>query len=356
MSGQPAPRLVLHTFPAPVAPPDPAVERIELGPHTALVADPAMARIYRLARRLARADVPVAVHGETGTGKELIARALHVFSPRSAGPFVALNCAAIPESLAEAELFGHARAAFTGAVAARAGLLEAASGGTLFLDEVADLSPAMQARLLRALESGEVRRLGENTSRPIDVRIVCASLRRLRDEVAAGRFRLDLFYRLGTAEIALPPLRERPRDLAALGQQFVDAACARAGRRPLPIGSAAARALATRRWTGNIRELRHVLELAVATAPDDALELGADQLPPEVPASPAPAPAAPEAAPRFRPIAEELQALERRRMVEALRASRGVQVQAAGLIAMPMRTFATKLRRYAIAAAEWEAP
>ncbi len=325
--------------------------RLTLGAHQAVVADPAMIAVYQRARRLARASVPVVIHGETGTGKELVAAALHAFSPRAAGPFIALNCAAIPDSLAEAELFGHARGAFTGATSARDGLLEAASGGTLFLDEIAELSPATQARLLRALECGEVCRVGETAARRVDVRVVCASLEDLRLAVAAGRLRADLYFRLGAARIDLPPLRARPRDLAALTAAFVAAACARLGRPLLAVDAEAARALSEHRWPGNVRELRHVLEGAVALAPDDAVTLTALDLPlapppapsaPTAPIAPAPSPAT------FRPVAEELEELERRRMTEALVAADGVQIVAAGLIGMPTRTFATKLRRYAI--------
>ncbi|HUQ01958.1 MAG TPA: sigma-54 dependent transcriptional regulator [Kofleriaceae bacterium] len=341
---------------------DTAQDLVELGAHTVVVADAVMRDVYARARRLARADVPVAIQGETGTGKELVALALHVFSARAGGPFVAINCAAIPESLAEAELFGHARGAFTGAIAPRAGQLEEASGGTLFLDEVADLSLAMQARLLRALECGEVRRLGESAARRIDVRVVCASHRRLRDEVAAGRFREDLYYRLGVAQLELPPLRERPRDLAALSARFVEGACARMGRRPLRLSAATTRALEVRRWSGNVRELRHVLECAVALTDDDARELAPWHLPAELTqagatdATAARTAGTATAAPggSFRPITEELEELERRRMIEALRASDGVHVHAARLIAMPGRTFATKLRRYAIGDGEWK--
>jgi transcriptional regulator with GAF, ATPase, and Fis domain len=340
-----------------------AVIRLDLGAHVAIVADPAMERLYTLARRLARSAMPVSIHGETGTGKELVAAALHAFSPRAAGPFVALNCAAIPEGVAEAELFGHVRGAFTGASASRAGHIEAASGGTLFLDEVAELSPAMQARLLRVLDSGELRRLGENVTRQVDLRVVCASLKELRAEVDAGRFRKDLYYRLGSsARIEVPPLRERPRDVAALVRAFVDAASARASRGAVRVAPAVARALFAHSWPGNVRELRHVIDYAVAAAPEGATELLPCHLPPRVlargarpaaRAAPAPAPVPPpsDAAPRS--VAEEVQALERRRMVEALSAASGVQIKAAELIGMPPRTFATKFKRYAIRASEW---
>jgi two-component system, NtrC family, response regulator AtoC len=317
--------------------------RLTLGPHQAVVADPVMIALYDRARRLARSSIPVVIHGETGTGKELVAAALHAFSPRAAGPFLALNCAAIPDSLAESELFGHARGAFTGATSARDGLLDAASGGTLFLDEIAELSPATQARLLRAIEAGEVCRVGETAARRVDVRVVCASLEDLHGAVVAGRLRRDLYFRLGAARIEVPPLRERPRDLAALTGAFVTEACARLGRPSLAVDAHATRALAAHGWPGNVRELRHVLEGAVALAADDAVTLTEADLPLTPPPAPSPPPPA-----GFRPVAEELEQLERRRMVEALTAAGGVQIVAAGLIGMPTRTFATKLRRYAI--------
>ncbi len=336
-----------------------AAERLALGRHVALVADPAMADIYALTRRLARAGVPVSIHGETGSGKELIAAALHAFSARAAGPFVAINCAAIPEGMAEAELFGHARGAFTGACAARPGHFEAASGGTLFLDEIAELTQSMQARLLRVLDAGELRRLGESAVRQVDVRVVCASHKDLRAEVDAGRFRRDLYYRLGPSRIEVPPLRERPRDLAALIRGFVSDACARAGRRAIRLAPATGRALLGHSWPGNVRELRHVIDYAVAAA-DDAGELLPCHLPARmlgrahIQVRPAVVPASSSSAePIFVPLAEEVQALERLRMVEALRAAQGVHVRAAQLIDMPSRTFATKLKRYAIVQAEW---
>ncbi len=320
------------------------VTRIALGPHRAVVADPATIAVYERARRLARATVPVVIHGETGSGKELVAAALHAYGPRAGGPFVALNCAAIPDSLAEAELFGHARGAFTGATSARDGMIEAASGGTLFLDEIAELSLATQARLLRALEVGEVCRIGETVARKVDVRVVCASLVDLAAAVAAGRLRQDLYFRLGAARIELPPLRARPLDLAALTAAFVADACVRLGRPPLGVDADATAALARHPWPGNVRELRHVLECAVALAADDATGLTAADLPLAVTA----APATPAPPPTFRPVADELEELERRRMIEALAAAGGVQIAAAGLIGMPIRTFATKLRRYGI--------
>jgi len=362
-----------------------AAETITAGAQRILVADPAMGRLYELARRLARSTIPILVLGETGSGKELAAAAIHAFSARSAGPFVSVNCAAIPDSLAESELFGHARGAFSGAATARPGTLEVASGGTLFLDEIGELSPAIQAKLLRVLESGELMRVGETAPRTTDLRIVAATNRDLAREVDLGRFRSDLFFRLGSARLELPPLRDRPRDAALLAATMLDEACRRLARPPLALSIGAAIALFRHDWPGNIRELRHVIEYAAAAAADDAREIEIWHLPAalaaaarrtrdaarfdadaEPAAPPGPAPGLPPsddprgaapvaAAPDgvFRPIADEVRELERDRMIAALRATGGVQNRAASLIEMPLRTFVTKVKRYAIAPAEW---
>jgi len=356
-----------------VVPARDAAEVIVAGGHRIVVADPAMVRLYELARRLARADIPIVIHGETGSGKELAAAAIHAFSSRAAGPFVSVNCAAIAESLAESELFGHARGAFSGAVAARAGHIEAASGGTLFLDEIAELSPAIQAKLLRALESGELIRVGESAPRASDVRIVAATHRDLRREVDAGRFRGDLFFRLGSARLELPPLRDRPRDIALLATGLLDEATRRLGRPPLALSIAAAVALLRYGWPGNIRELRHTIAYAAAAAPETAREIELWHLPAELATAartirdadvepdrdpPAASAAAPGPPPHggFRPIADEVRELERARMIIALRACGGVQTRAAALIEMALRTFVTKAKRYAITCAEWGGP
>jgi len=323
-----------------------AVERIALGKRVAIVADASTAAAYALARRLASAAIPVTICGPTGTGKDLVATAIHELSPRAAGPFVPVNCAAIPEGLADAELFGHAKGAFTGAVAPRAGLIESSSGGTLFLDEVAELSRATQARLLRTLEAGEVQRVGETTRRTIDLHVVVATHRDLAEEVAAGRFRKDLWYRLGVARVDLAPLCQRPRDLAALVRQFLGDAHAR-------LAPATARALFAYSWPGNVRELRHALEFAVAAATvHNAAQILPEHLPELRDAA---------ARPKVRvvgdtSVANEMQLLERRRMVEALASCAGVQNKAATLIQMPLRTFVTKLKRYGISERDWRDP
>jgi len=342
-----------------VAPAEEGAARLEVGDQTVLVADPAMAEIYRLIRRVAASDlaVPVLITGETGVGKENAAAAVHRWSPRRDGPFVTLNCAAIQESLVESELFGHEKGAFTGAVAARAGLLESAAGGTVFLDEVGELPPATQAKLLRALESRRVTRVGGVREVALDIRVVAATNRDLEAESRAGRFRLDLFHRLAVATVFVPPLRERPREVPLLARAFLDAACARARRPAMAIAPAALQAIARYDWPGNVRELKNAMEYAAAAVADPVLELY--HLPGRVRAAagvvsqaPAPSSAPPppsQPPPGFRPVADELRELERRRMAEALDAAGGVQNRAAQLIAMPLRTFAGKVKLYGLA-------
>jgi transcriptional regulator with GAF, ATPase, and Fis domain len=216
--------------------------------------------------RAAHSPFPVLVEGESGSGKELVARAVHRLSVRRAHRFVALNCAAMADELVEAELFGHARGAFTGAVGERAGLFEEASQGTLFLDEVAELSPRAQAKLLRVLQEGEVRRVGENRARRIDVRVVAASNRALASEVRAGRFRADLLYRLDVVRISIPPLRGRLEDLPVLAVHLWRDVAARAGCRAA-LGAAVLDALGGYDWPGNVRELQNVLASLAVSAP-----------------------------------------------------------------------------------------
>lgn len=229
-------------------------------------------RVKDVVRRAAAASGTVLITGETGTGKELVARAIHAGSSRASRPFVALNCAALSESLLETELFGHARGAFTGAASARAGLMEHASGGTLFLDEVGTMAPSLQAKLLRALESGEVRRLGENDTRSVDVRFVAATNVDLKAAVDRGEFRGDLFYRLNVLRVHLPPLRERPGDVRILIDHFLrvyGGSSAVAG-----CTAAAWEALLAYSYPGNVRELEHLVQRAVAIAPGPQIDVG----------------------------------------------------------------------------------
>ena len=228
---------------------------------------PGMVEVYKLVARVAESDSTVLIQGESGTGKELIARAIHANSARSDGPFVTIDTGSLAETLLESELFGHERGAFTGAVATKKGLLEQAHLGTCFLDEIADLSPVMQSKLLRSLQEREIRRVGSETSRAIDVRIIAASKKELKPLVEAGTFREDLYYRLEVVTILLPPLRDRVEDIPLLSQYFVDK-YGRTKERPVIGLSPETIPLLTRyAWPGNVRELEHVIERAIALTP-----------------------------------------------------------------------------------------
>ena len=349
--------LVLYSASAepPEAPATPAeASELVLGERTVVVADPAMQRLYALIRRLAASTLPVLILGETGAGKENAAFAVHHWSPRAGKPFVALNCATLSETLVESELFGHEKGSFTGAAATKTGLLETAEGGTVFLDEVGELSLAVQAKLLRALETRRILRVGGTREREIDLRIVAATHRHLEREVEAGRFRKDLFFRLGAATVVLPPLRDRRGEIRVLAERFLAEACATAGREPLALAPATLAVLERHAWPGNVRELKHTLEFVAVTAAESPVE--PHHLPERLQPTSAPAPSAPsvlaeaeeEPTPRALPLAEELKALERKHMEDALRATHGVKVQAARLLGMPLRTFTFKCKQYGL--------
>jgi two-component system, NtrC family, response regulator AtoC len=239
-----------------------------------------MLDVYKLVARVAATTATVLVEGESGTGKELVARSIHTHSPRAGAPFLPVNCTALTESLLESELFGHARGAFTGAVGAKRGLFEAAHGGTLFLDEIGDMGPKMQAQLLRTLQDGEVRPVGGSESIRVDVRLVCATNKNLDDEVKAGRFREDLYFRINVVTVQLPPLRDRPEDIPALVAHFLNKTARRERREAAAMSPEALRLLTGYGWPGNVRELENAIERAVAVAKGNVV-LPSD-LPPEV--------------------------------------------------------------------------
>jgi DNA-binding NtrC family response regulator len=339
-----------------------AMRELELGDRTAVIADPAMARVYALVERLAASELPVLVYGETGTGKELVAAALHQLSPRKDKPRVAVNCAALAENLVESELFGHERGAFSGAVAAKPGIFELARGGTVFLDEIGELSATVQAKLLRVLETKRVMRVGDVREIAVDMRLVSATNRDLKEEIKAGRFRQDLYFRLSGATVWLPPLRDRLREVPILTHRFLAAACAQVGRAPLALAASAMQRFATYPWPGNVRELKNVCDYLAATVAESEVEdwhlddvLGGardasdpDEDEPKTQVrTPVPQPTTDEL-PRFQPLGDEVEELERRRIGEAMRATGGNQTRAARLISVPLRTFLTKLKKYGI--------
>ncbi|WIG98656.1 sigma-54 dependent transcriptional regulator [Myxococcus sp. SDU36] len=277
--------------------------RAQLGRYDMVGSGPAMQRIFSLIQRTAPSEGRVLITGENGTGKELIARALHQHSKRKGQPFVKLNCAAVPHELIESELFGHEKGAFTGAVSVRRGKFELAHEGTLFLDEIGDMPQAMQAKLLRVLQEGELERVGGAETLKVDVRVIAATNKNLEAEIAAGRFREDLYYRINVVQLHSPPLRERREDLPDLIKTFLDEACAKNGRRPLTLSPDALAVMSAYDYPGNVRELRNLVErLAIlcegpVVSRTEALELlprGRNVPPPapvEPPASPPPPPA-----------------------------------------------------------------
>jgi transcriptional regulator with GAF, ATPase, and Fis domain len=247
----------------------------EYGFENILGSSPGMERVLLVVEQVAPTDITVLIHGETGTGKELIARAIHRSSARNTRPLIKVNCAALPESLAESELFGHERGAFTGAVARRLGRFELADGGTLFLDEVGDLSSGVQAKLLRVLQDGEFERLGSSETRSTDVRVLAATSRDLPRAVQEGTYRADLFYRLSVVPIEIPPLRDRCEDIPALVWHFIERARARYGRRIKDVPVQVMEALEAYSWPGNVRELESIIERSIVLSQGGRLVLQA---------------------------------------------------------------------------------
>ena len=296
----------------------------------------AMRQLVDLARRVARVDSTVLITGESGAGKERIARLVHEESTRAAGPFIAVNCGAIAETLLESELFGHARGAFTGATQDRPGLFEAASNGTLLLDEVGEVSPAMQVKLLRALQEREVRRVGENKNRRVDVRVVAATNRDLAHGVAGGAFRQDLYYRLKVVELHVPPLRERGDDILPLARVLLTDAALRLKRKIAGLAPDTADRLLRYAWPGNVRELENTMERAVALARGGRVEL--EDLPEEIRRT-LPAPTAIGA---VRPLED----IEQEYILAALELNDGNQTRTAEQLQIGAATLYRKLKRY----------
>ncbi|WP_271410352.1 sigma-54 interaction domain-containing protein [Pseudomonas sp. Q1-7] len=313
----------------------------------------AASEVKRQARRAAQLDATVLLRGETGTGKELLAQGIHNLSLRANGPFVAVNVAAIPESLVEAELFGTAPGAFTGAdKRARAGKFELANGGTLFLDEIGDLPLPLQAKMLRVLQEQEVEPLGSNQVKALNVRVIAATHVDLEAKVAAGQFREDLYYRLNVLALRLPPLRERREDLPALIEHLLDDIASRSGLPPLELAEDALQLLQAQPWPGNVRELRNLLERAQMSS--DADPLGADALrallvnPMPAGSAPAMPPAPAPVSGEVRPLAESLAAAERQAILAALAACNGNRTQAAERLGIARASLYNKLQAHGL--------
>jgi DNA-binding NtrC family response regulator len=289
--------------------------RARVGKHTLIFAGENMRRVMAQIERVAASETRVCIYGETGTGKELVARTLHEKSSRAAGPFVTLNCAAVPSELIESELFGHEKGSFTGAAQRHTGKFEQAHRGTLFLDEIGDMPVAMQAKLLRVLEEGEVERIGSGKPTAVDVRVVVATHRNLEQLVESGGFRRDLYHRVVVFPLELPPLRQRREDLPALVEHFVRQVSAQNGWKPAAFTAAALEALQEYTWPGNIRELRNVVERLLLLAGG---EVGAKDVRLALPVSHAAAKAAGTEGGATGPLAQRVLAFERAQVLAEL--------------------------------------
>ena len=298
----------------------------------------AMQHVRALIEKLARSQAPIYVSGESGSGTELAARLIHTRRARTGGPFVPVNCGAIPENLMESEFFGYRKGAFTGAESDRDGFFQTASGGTLFLDEVADLPLPMQVKLLRAIQEKRVRKVGAATEEPVDVRIICATHRSLREGVEKGSFRLDLYYRLNVIELRMPPLRERVEDIPALVDALLGKIC---GDTVPRISAGALQALASYPFPGNVRELENVLERATALCSGGANEAGDLQLAPDDTGGEAPGRGS-------ETLDDYLNRLERQAVLEALQKTEGNRTAAARLLGVTFRSLRYRLERLGI--------
>ena len=305
-----------------------------------------MQRLYGLMRRAAEGDgLAILVRGESGTGKELVARCLHFNGPRKAGPFIAVNCAAVPEPLFESELFGHERGAFTGAVTRRIGSFERAAGGTILLDEIGDMQPALQAKLLRVLQEREIQRVGGTAAIPVDVQVIAATNQDLEEAIAAGRFREDLYWRIAAFPIEIPPLRERMEDIPELAEHFLREHAERRGRSIRGLSTGALRRLLRHDWPGNVRELEGAIGRAVLMETGDVLQEGS--LPPLVSAGPAVREEPEGAAPRgVRPLAE----VERQALADALEICGNNVSRAARALGIHRVTLHRKLKSHGLLA------
>jgi two-component system response regulator AtoC len=300
--------------------------------------------LLRTVRRIAEFKTTVLLGGESGTGKELVARAIHAASPRAAGPFVAVNCGAIPENLLESELFGHKKGAFTDAVRDKPGLFDEAEGGTLLLDEIGELPLQLQVKLLRVLQQEEVRPVGGSVDRKIDVRIIAATVRDLSSDVRAGRFRDDLFYRLNVVSVTLPPLRDRRGDLPSLIEHFVARINARLGTRIAGVTPEAMNLLLLHRWPGNVRELENTVERAMVLAEGDRIDAGClpERLRQAI-ATPPPMSGLPELS-----IKKTVRAVEEDLIRRALQKTHGNRTNAAKVLEISQRTLLYKIKEYGI--------
>jgi two-component system response regulator PilR (NtrC family) len=308
----------------------------------------AMRRIYELVQRIANARTTVLITGESGTGKERIARAIHEASDRRASPFLVVNCGAIPESLIEAELFGHEKGAFTGAVASRLGIFREAEGGTVLLDEIGELAPALQVKLLRVLQERKVRAVGASAEVAVDVRVLAATNRKVEEDVRAGRFRQDLYYRLNVIRIEVPPLRERREDIRPLAEHFLASCAAEQNKELRGLSPDALRALEAYPFPGNVRELENLVERAVALASGQTIGLG--DLSREVSGvASQPTPALVGLPEEGCNLDEVMGEVERRLILQALERSTGVRTQAARLLGVTLRSLRYRLQKHALA-------
>jgi two-component system response regulator PilR (NtrC family) len=305
----------------------------------------AMEQLREMIERVARSQAPVHIYGESGTGKELVAHLIHEAGPRREGPFVPVNCGAIPTELMESELFGHRKGSFTGAIADKQGLIQSAEGGTLFLDEIADLPLHMQVKLLRVIQEKTVRPVGESREQPIDVRILSATHKNLATQVAEGKFREDLFYRVNVIEIRVPPLRERLEDIDELVDSIITRLGRQIGNRSLRITEAASRLLREYQFPGNVRELENVLERAATLCVNGVIDAGDLQLRPKAAANEV---AIPNSVAPGERLGDALEDIERDAIVRALEQTRYNKTKAAQLLGMTFRSLRYRIKKLGI--------